>query len=321
MRRCFQPGFTLTELLVVIAIVGILMALLFPAVQAAREGARRAQCANNLHQIGVAYHHHPWYIQRLLKLRHAGSWPRTLEPFVERVSSIYICPSDENPGGCAGSSNFIFWVNNRTFSEYEGGHGIPFEEGPRCRVSPRPERWEQEAGVTREFSESYILEFEDHVDFDWTDMVVLVDPYPDGRVRYRSLAKHAGFTFKLLDSNGQIIHDPLVPGLEWWAEGGPRSSYGINGRVSHFHGDDARKILMVEYRKTVADVVGADAADLVSSPWPELVRPRHYGVLNVLFADGRVEVVAPESIDPTVLKLHDLLWRPEGDPRLLPQRP
>lgn len=94
MRR----GFTLVELLVVIAIVGLLLALLLPAIQASRAAARRTSCWNNLRQIGVATHlfannHGGRFPQTV----HAGpneSWIYTLGPFVEDVEVIRICPED-----------------------------------------------------------------------------------------------------------------------------------------------------------------------------------------------------------------------------------
>ncbi|MEW4452441.1 DUF1559 domain-containing protein [Bremerella sp. JC817] len=161
-----RRGFTLVELLVVIAIIGILIALLLPAVQQAREAARRMQCSNNLKQMGLACHNymdtHQGYLPPgSMYVLQSGQWDShgwavAILPYIEQnalydgydfsqgpqatvhqnirrtVVSGYICPSF--PGASKNSSGSAF--SDGALLTYQGVAGVYYNNSTLDRNLP-----------------------------------------------------------------------------------------------------------------------------------------------------------------------------------------
>ena len=124
MRRApIRSGFTLIELLVVIAIIAVLVALLLPAVQQAREAARRTQCKNNLMQVGLALHNYD--------MAHECLPPGTVDP----NRPIRSEPKGYHVGWVVQSLPYLDQTPTYQQFDFKGGVYSPGNNAPRVHQS------------------------------------------------------------------------------------------------------------------------------------------------------------------------------------------
>ena len=326
LRQCSgtRSGFTLVELLVVIAIIGLLVALLLPAVQQAREAGRRVQCTNNLKQIGIALANHidvhgRFPVQIMMPYAQAGNDPLTggaqnpfgpnwvvfLLPFLEQQKAF----EDADPASYPGTNNLadlssydLSWRKVRSLNL--PGFRCPTDSGSEAPFND-PNGNPPEANWARGnyASSSGSADIDHHIK---GDNGVPNPPYPnqlskgpvmaiDFGARPKDIVDGLAFTF--------AVHEVRV-GVSpadrrgVWAMGFPGASVVCAGRDSNptpnNHLDNADEIQGCDnfwYAGIGSkDQMGCRTGDTWGMA--AQARSRHPGGVNACFCDGHVQFIA-----------------------------
>ena len=307
MRRAF----TLIELLVVIAIIGLLVALLLPAVQTAREAARRTQCGNNLRQIGIALQNYHELLRALppgrFRMMEDGkgrcfSAYAHLLPFLE-ASTLYrqidFNQSPEDPENAVALNQTIPYFlcpsdGKKKLQGESAVHNYPLSTGTTYPLTLRNPRGLPVTGIFYENSHTRFAEVTDGLSQTvCIGETVKSDGGPDV---WDGTSKTNGFV--LTQGNDNLFNGPELidyasqchgPGLRLQQTRGSRWLYGAPGHsmYNHMRGPNDRDI---DCRG------GIPHSNKTNDLWDRLslnvaARSRHPGGIHALFCDGHVEFV------------------------------
>ncbi len=326
-RRCplSAPGFTLIELLVVISIIGVLVALLLPAVQSAREASRRASCSNNLKQMGIAIYSYESATHLLPaageSVKYGTMPPPTqfvdgpsvfarLLPYMEQEQIFnainFNLEYNNNTGGnvTAFSTSISIFLCPSASSINSGGHdtldpkdtmiqkrGIGYgvvDYGATCFTEINPTG---AAAAGNNYPATPLRNMATRSDGLLKQGYTSVAMVRDGMANTMAIAEDAGRDARFTSEYQETSSNVPAGYRRFWRWGEPANSIGVSGVVNN----KTRPMNdQTPYANTCPPgCIGAGANDEIFS-W-------HPGGANVLFGDGSVKYVK-EGVNPIVLR-------------------
>lgn len=295
-RAASLRGFTLVELLVVIAIIGILVSLLLPAVQSAREAARRMQCGNNLKQVALAMHSYhaahetlppgsiswgvsvTWAVRVLPFLEQQNAYDKVSfsdlyytgpnDDFMKQRFAVYTCPSDTKRSRTNGwtKHNYVVNAGNTGFvsPQYDGAepqyNGVMYGGAPFTRSGSYPHHGWPDEPVT------------------WIDF----DSIRDGLSNTLMLSEAVqGAT----PSSGGVVD---LRGFVWWGNAATFETY-LPPNSSQ--PDVYQSEVWCDHLATIASNPPCVGPHTPSQPMTNAARSRHLGGVQTALCDGSVRYI------------------------------